>query len=108
MLSARVDRAALFDQSRLQFMPPFQPTVALEAKRLLHLAGCPSRSSLPMNSLCRSIRRRWSRMCFLPTASVSLGDLEELVMAERCRIEYAGLDKPERGRQGPLSIGSTG
>ena len=47
-------------------------------------------------------------MCFLPTASVSLGDLEELVMAERCRIEYAGLDKPERGRQGPLSIGSTG
>jgi hypothetical protein len=40
-----------------------------------------SRSSLPMKSLCLSIRRRCSRRCFHPIAYLSLGDLEELAIA---------------------------
>jgi hypothetical protein len=53
------------------------------------LPGRPKNRNTARNG---AIRRRWSRLCFLPIASVSLGDLEELVMAERCRIEDAGLD----------------
>ena len=49
--------------------------------------GCPSRSSLQINSLCRSIRRRCSRTCFLPIAIVSLGEWKELIMGAPATLQ---------------------